>query len=232
MTSEVSCPPLTGGRTYNFSAGPCTLPEPVVKKAQEELLNYQGKGYGVMEMSHRSKEFIAIAKKAEEDFRELLNVPKNYKVLFLQGGGSGQFSAVPLNILGDKTSADYVQTGNWSVNCIKEAKNFVPKVNVIANSKDGDAFPKGVPAADWKHTEGAAYCHYCDNETVHGVEYHEVPIVPAGVELVCDMSSNILSKPIDVSKYALIYAGAQKNLGPAGLTVVIGMFEFVLQSFH
>ncbi|CAG0940345.1 phosphoserine aminotransferase [Gallionellaceae bacterium] len=203
---------------YNFSAGPAVLPHEVLQQAREELLDWHGSGMSVMEMSHRGKEFISIAADAEKDLRELLSIPANYKVLFLQGGAHLQFSMIPLNLLRGKTSADYVNTGEWSKKAIGEAKKFC-NVNVVANNSDKNC--TYVPAFNtWKCDANAAYLHYTPNETIGGVEFNWVPQT-AAVPLVADMSSNILSRQIDVSKFGLIYAGAQKNVGPAGLTLVI-----------
>ncbi len=205
-------------RIYNFSAGPAMLPTAVLERAQEEMLDWQGTGMSVMEMSHRSKEYMSIAEKAEADLRELLAVPDHYKVLFLQGGASSQFAMVPLNLLRDKSTADYVYTGQWSKKAIAEAMRYCD-VNIVATS-EADGF-NSVPAQNkWTLNKDAAYVHYIPNETIGGVEFQWVPEV-GDVPLVADMSSNILSRPIDVSKYGLIYAGAQKNIGPAGLAVVI-----------
>jgi phosphoserine aminotransferase len=203
-------------RLFNFSAGPAVLPETVLKQAAAEMLDWHGSGQSVMEMSHRGKEFMSIAAQAEADLRELLGVPTNYKVLFLQGGATLQFEMIPMNLLRGKASADYVHTGEWAKKAIKEAKAF-GQVNVIASSEDKKFTyaPRG-----WSPSADAAYVHYTANETIGGVEFHWTPDTGT-VPLVCDMSSNILSKPIDVSKYGLIYAGAQKNIGPAGLTIVI-----------
>ncbi|MEW6378651.1 MAG: 3-phosphoserine/phosphohydroxythreonine transaminase [bacterium] len=205
-------------RIYNFSAGPAVLPEEVLKKAGEEALDWHGSGMSVMEMSHRGKEFISIAAQAEADLRSLMNVPANYRILFLQGGATAQFAAVPMNLLRGRKKADYVNTGQWSKKAIAEAKKYC-EVNVAATSADANF--TYVPALDtWRLNKDAAYLHYTSNETIGGVEFNWVP--DAGdVPLACDMSSNILSRPIDVSKYGVIYAGAQKNIGPAGLTVVI-----------
>jgi len=204
-------------KAFNFCAGPAALPESVLKQAQEELLDYQGLGLSLMEMSHRAAEVVAMAEQAESDLRELMAIPDNYKVLFLQGGASSQFAMVPMNLLGDKKTADYVNTGQWSKKAIKEAKRYCD-VNVVASSED-DNFSL-VPAFDtWKLNKDAAYLHYTPNETIGGVEFDFIPDVD--VPIVADMSSTILSRPIDVSKFALIYAGAQKNIGPAGITVVI-----------
>lgn len=210
-------------RAYNFCAGPAALPEAVLKQAQAELLDYQGRGMSVMEMSHRSAEYVAIAEKAERDLRDLLAIPANYKVLFLQGGASTQFAQVPLNLLGDKVGADYVITGEWSKKAAKEARRYC-NVNVAASDEASNCIQ--VPAFNsWKLDPHAAYLHYVANETIHGVEFDFVPDVQ--VPLVTDMSSSILSRPIDVSRYALIYAGAQKNIGPAGITVVIVREDFL-----
>ena len=205
-------------RVFNFSAGPAVLPEEVLQQARDEMLDWQGSGMSVMEMSHRGKEFVAIAARAEADLRELLAIPENYKVLFLQGGASGQFAGIPMNLLRGKSSADYVNTGAWSKKAIGEAKKFC-SVNVAA-SGEADNF-MAVPAqSDWRLDPNAAYVHYTPNETISGVEFHWVPET-GEVPLIADMSSTILSRPIDVSKFGLIYAGAQKNIGPAGLTLVI-----------
>ncbi len=205
-------------RVYNFSAGPAVLPEPVLRQAAEEMLDWHGSGMSVMEMSHRGKEFIAIAEEAEALLRELLAIPANYKVLFLQGGATLQFSMVPINLLRGKRSADYVHTGEWSKKAIKEAKAFC-QVNVAASAEDAN-FTYVPDPSSWKLDPDAAYVHLCTNETIGGVEYHFVPDT-GDVPVVADMSSHILSRPLDVSRYGLIYAGAQKNIGPAGLTIVI-----------
>jgi len=203
---------------YNFSAGPAVLPKEVLLQAQAEMLDWHGSGMSVMEMSHRGREFIGIAEQAEADLRELMNIPANYKVLFLQGGAHLQFSMIPLNLLRGKTTADYLNTGAWSKKAIGEAKKFC-EVNVVASTADNNF--TSVPAFDtWKCNQDAAYLHYTPNETIGGVEFNWIPDC-GDVPLVADMSSNILSREIDVSKFALIYAGAQKNIGPAGLTLVI-----------
>ncbi|MDD4978801.1 MAG: 3-phosphoserine/phosphohydroxythreonine transaminase [Gallionella sp.] len=203
---------------YNFSAGPAVLPREVLLQAQAEMLDWHGSGMSVMEMSHRGKEFISIAAQAEADLRELMAIPDNYKVLFLQGGAHLQFSMIPLNLLRGKLSVDYVNTGEWSKKAIAEAKKF-SHVNVVADNSDKKC--TYVPTFDtWKLDKDAAYVHYTPNETIGGVEFNWVPNT-GDVPLVADMSSNILSRPIDVWKYGLIYAGAQKNIGPAGLTLVI-----------
>ena len=204
-------------RPYNFSAGPAQLPEAVLEQAKAEMLDWRGSGMSVMEMSHRGKEFVAIAEQAEADLRELLAIPANYKVLFLQGGASSQFAAIPLNLLRGKTKADYLNTGMWSKKAISEAKKFA-QVNVVASSEAVNF--STVPAREtWKCDAEAAYLHYTPNETIGGVELHTVPDVD--VPLVADFSSTLLSRPVDVSRFGLIYAGAQKNIGPAGLTLVI-----------
>ena len=205
-------------RIFNFAAGPAVLPEPVLEQASREMLDWHGCGTSVMEMSHRGREFIGIAAAAEADLRELLAVPANYKVLFLQGGATLQFAAIPLNLLRGKRSADYVNTGEWSKKAIKEAKRY-GAVNVAASSEDRN-FTYAPKLAQWKLDPDAAYVHVCTNETIGGVEFNWVPDT-GGVPLVADMSSHILSRPVDVAKYGLIYAGAQKNIGPAGLTIVI-----------
>jgi len=203
---------------YNFSAGPAVLPKEVLLQAQAELLDWHGSGMSVMEMSHRGKEFTGIHAQAEADLRELMGIPANYKVLFLQGGGHLQFSMIPLNLLCGKASADYVNTGEWSKKAIAEAQKF-GKVSVAASNADKNC--TYVPAFDtWQRDPNAAYLHYCPNETIGGVEFNWIPD-SGDVPLVADMSSNILSRPCDVSKFGLIYAGAQKNIGPAGLAVVI-----------
>ncbi len=205
-------------RVFNFSAGPATLPESVLSRAAEEMLDWHGSGMSVMEMSHRGKEFISIAQKAEADLRSLLGIPANYKVLFLQGGALAMNALIPMNLLGQKTSADYVNTGEWSKKSISEARKYC-HVNVAASAED-KKFTYVPPQSGWKLDPNAAYVHVCTNETIGGVEYFWVPDT-GEVPLVADMSSHILSRPIDVSRYGVIYGGAQKNIGPAGLTFVI-----------
>ena len=205
-------------RVFNFSAGPAVLPEPVLQQAAAEMLDWHGSGMSVMEMSHRGKEFIAIHAQAEADLRELMAIPKNYKVLFLQGGASAQFAVVPMNLLRGKTNADYINTGQWSKKAITDAKKYC-KVNVAASS-EADNYTRAPKQAEWKLDPDAAYVHLTTNETIGGVEFHWVPDT-GGVPIVADMSSHILSRPMDVSRYGLIYAGAQKNIGPAGVTIVI-----------
>jgi phosphoserine aminotransferase len=205
-------------RVYNFSAGPAVLPEEVLKKAGQEILDWHGSGMSVMEMSHRGKEFVEIATQAEADLRSLLKVPQNYRILFLQGGATGQFAAVPMNLLRGKSKADYINTGQWSKKAISEAKKFC-QVNIAAASDDAN-FTYVPPMDRWQLSKDAAYVHYTSNETIGGVEFHWIPDT-GDVPLACDMSSDILSRPIDVSRFGVIYAGAQKNIGPAGLTLVI-----------
>lgn len=205
-------------RIYNFSAGPAVLPRDVLVQARDELVNWQGCGMSVMEMSHRGKEYMGIQAQTEADLRELMDIPGNYKVLFLQGGASSQFAMVPMNLLRGKASADYLNTGEWSKKAIKEAKRF-GGVNVVASSEDRN-FSYAPSQDSWKLDPNAAYVHYTPNETIGGVEIFWTPET-GDVPLVADMSSNILSRPMDIAKYGLIYAGAQKNIGPAGVTVVI-----------
>ncbi|MDX1594838.1 MAG: 3-phosphoserine/phosphohydroxythreonine transaminase [Gammaproteobacteria bacterium] len=205
-------------RVFNFSAGPAALPVEVLEQAREEMLDWHGAGMSVMEMSHRGKAFVGIAEQAEADLRELLAVPADYKVLFLQGGATGQFSAVPLNLLRGKTGADYLNTGAWSKKAIAEGKRYCDVR--IAGSSEARNFMSVPMQADLDLDPEAAYLHYTPNETIGGVEFPYVP-ESGDVPLVADMSSTLLSRPIDVSRYGVIYAGAQKNIGPAGLTVVI-----------
>lgn len=203
-------------RVYNFSAGPSTLPLPVLEKAAEEMTNYNGSGMSVMEMSHRSPVYEEIINTAEENFRKLMNIPDNYKVLFLQGGATTQFSAVPLNLMVKNKKADYIISGQFSKKAAAEAERY-GEVKILANSKDKDF--SYIPFVD-KFSPDADYVHICYNNTIFGTTYNYVPDT-GDIPLVADMSSGILSRPIDVSKYGVIYAGAQKNMGPAGLTVVI-----------
>ncbi len=204
-------------RVYNFSAGPAALPLPVLEQARDELLDWQG-GMSVMEVSHRGKAFMAVAERAEADLRDLLAIPAGYRVLFMQGGATAQFSAVPLNLAAAGATADYVNTGHWSERTIKEARRFVT-VNIAAD--EGGSQYTTVPAqSQLRLTRGAAYVHYTPNETIGGVEFPYIPET-GNVPLVADMSSTILSRPLDVSRFGVIYAGAQKNIGPSGITVVI-----------
>ncbi|MGQ0526040.1 MAG: 3-phosphoserine/phosphohydroxythreonine transaminase [Betaproteobacteria bacterium] len=205
-------------RVYNFSAGPAVLPEPVLRQAAAEMLDWHGSGMSVMEMSHRGKEFIAIHAQAEADLRELMAIPGNYKVLFLQGGAAAQFALVPMNLLRGKQAADYVNTGEWSKKAIGEAKRYC-RVNIAASGEDAN-FSYVPKQARWKLDPQAAYVHITSNETIGGVAFHWMPDT-GSVPLVSDMSSHILSRPMEVSRFGLIYAGAQKNIGPAGLTIVI-----------
>lgn len=205
-------------RVFNFSAGPAVLPEVVLQRAATEMLDWHGSGMSVMEMSHRSKAFIGIAEKAEADLRTLLALPAHYRVLFLQGGAIAENAIVPMNLLGDKSTADYVDTGEWSKKSIQEAKKYCT-VNLAASAADS-GFTRVPPQETWSLTKDAAYVHVCTNETIGGVEYHWTPDT-GEVPLVADMSSHLLSRPVDVSKFGVIYGGAQKNMGPAGLTVVI-----------
>ncbi|WP_166263790.1 3-phosphoserine/phosphohydroxythreonine transaminase [Marinobacter caseinilyticus] len=205
-------------RAYNFCAGPAILPESVLQQARDEMLDWRGTGMSVMEMSHRSDEFVEIAETAEQDFRELAGVPDDYAVLFMQGGASSQFATIPLNLLGDRSSADYVNTGIWSKKAIAEASRYA-NVNVVASS-EGNGFTTIPDPSDWQCDPTAAYLHYTPNETIGGLEFDFVPDA-GSVPLVADMSSTILSRPLDVSRFGVIYAGAQKNIGPSGLVVVV-----------
>jgi phosphoserine aminotransferase len=214
-------------RVINFSAGPAVLPEPVLRQAADEMLDWHGSGMSVMEMSHRGKEFIAIHAEAEALLRELMTIPANYKVLFMQGGAIGENAIVPMNMLRGKASADYIHTGEWSKKSIAEAKKYA-RVNVAASGEAGRF--TSIPAREtWQLDPEAAYVHICANETIGGVEYHFTPETGA-VPLVADMSSDILSRPVDVAKYGLIYGGAQKNIGPAGLTIVIVRDDLIGQA--
>ena len=202
-------------RIFNFSAGPAMLPAEVLSRAGDEILDWHGSGMSVMEMSHRGKEFVGIAAEAEKDLRELLAIPANYKLLFLQGGATLQFAQIPMNLLRGKSKADYISTGEWSKKAIKEAKAFCD-VHIAASAEDRNF---SYAPKSWDLRKDAAYVHYCSNETIGGVEFHQVP--KAEIPLVADASSHFLSRPIEVAKFGLIYAGAQKNVGPAGLTIVI-----------
>ncbi len=205
-------------KIYNFSAGPAVLPQPVLERAREELLDWRGSGMSVMEMSHRGKEFISIAERAEADLRTLLAVPENYKVLFLQGGATTQFAMVPMNLLGERRRADYIHTGEWAKKAIVEARKYCD-VNVAASS-EAQKFSYAPVQSEWQLSAEAAYVHYTANETIGGVEFHWIPDAGA-VPLVCDISSNMLSRPLPIERFGLLYGGAQKNIGPAGLTIVI-----------
>jgi phosphoserine aminotransferase len=208
----------SSSRVYNFSAGPAMLPLEVMQRAKDEFLNWHGIGMSVMEISHRGEDYQVVAEEAESDLRDLLQIPASYKVLFLQGGARSQFAMVPLNLLGIKKTADYLETGIWSEIAIQEAARYC-EVSVVASSK-GSHYRTIPPREHWQQSEEAAYFHYVDNETINGVEFNTAPSV-GNVPLVCDMSSNILSRPFDINQYALVYASAQKNVGPAGLTLVI-----------
>jgi len=207
-------------KIFNFCAGPAMLPTAVMAQAQSEFCNWQGLGVSVMEVSHRSPEYIAMAAEAEQDLRDLMAIPDNYKVLFCHGGGRGQFAAVPLNLLGDKLDADYLLTGEWSKSAVVEAKKHarISETDIMVTTADGKITVK--PVEQWPINAGAAYLHYCPNETIEGIELFDTPETGV-VPLVADMSSTILSRPIDVSKFGVIYAGAQKNIGPSGLSIVI-----------
>ena len=205
-------------KVFNFSAGPAVLPEEVLQQAAAEMLDWHGSGQSVMEMSHRGKEYMSIHAQAEADLRELMQIPSGYKVLFLQGGATLQFAQIPMNLMRGKPSADYVNTGEWSKKAIKEAKLF-GKVNIAASGEDRN-FSYIPELSSWKLDPQAAYVHICSNETIGGVEFNWVPDT-GDVPLVADLSSCFLSRPVDVARYGLLYGGAQKNIGPAGLTIVI-----------
>ncbi|WP_256079953.1 3-phosphoserine/phosphohydroxythreonine transaminase [Massilia sp. YIM B04103] len=207
---------------YNFSAGPAVLPKEVLAQAAAEMLDWHGSGMSVMEMSHRGPEFISIYRAAERDLRDLLAVPENYRILFMQGGGLSQNAVIPMNMLGHKgpgATIDFIQTGSWSSKSIQEAGRYA-KVNVAASAK-ADGFTHVPPQSEWQLTPDAAYLHVCTNETIDGVEFNFVPTAQGATPIVADMSSHILSRPVDVSKYGVIFGGAQKNIGPAGVTVAI-----------
>ncbi|MFM2478339.1 3-phosphoserine/phosphohydroxythreonine transaminase [Celerinatantimonas sp. MCCC 1A17872] len=204
---------------YNFCSGPAMMPTEVMAKAQQEFTNWRDLGVSVMEISHRSADYIAMAEEAEQDLRDLLAIPDNYKVLFCHGGGRGQFSAVPMNILGDKKLASYVTTGHWSHCALDEGKKYASADVFDALLKDDEGNISVRPVSQWRYSHDSAYLHYCPNETIEGIAIHQAPDVD--VPLVGDFSSTLLSEPLDVSKFGIIYAGAQKNIGPSGLTVVI-----------
>ncbi|MCE5233325.1 MAG: 3-phosphoserine/phosphohydroxythreonine transaminase [Mizugakiibacter sp.] len=205
-------------RVWNFSAGPAALSEEVLREAQRDLLDWHGIGASVMELSHRGKAFIALAEQAERDLRDLLAVPAGYKVLFLQGGATQHFAQIPMNLAADGQSADYIVGGHWSEKAVRESAPYVQAR--VAASSAAQGYTRLPPRAEWDLNPGAAYVHITTNETIHGVEYRDIPRV-GDVPLVADMSSNILSEPLDVGRFGLIYAGAQKNIGPAGLVVMI-----------
>ncbi|MGF1740355.1 3-phosphoserine/phosphohydroxythreonine transaminase [Vibrio profundum] len=203
---------------FNFSAGPAGLPQAVMRKAQAEFINWNQCGTSVMEMSHRSAAFIQVAKQAEQDLRDLLSVPDNYKVLFCHGGARGQFSAVPGNLLGEASSATYIDAGYWAASAVQEAKKYcTPEVVQAKTEIEGKVAV--LPASEWNIASESAYVHFCPNETIDGIEINDLPVT--NKPIVADMSSTILSRRIDVSKYGVIYAGAQKNIGPAGICIVI-----------
>ncbi len=205
-------------RAFNFCAGPAALPTEVLEQARDEMLDWQGRGISVMETSHRNPEFMAVATQAEQDLRDLLAIPDNYRVLFMQGGATAQFATVPLNLLGKRMSADYLDTGHWSSKAIKEASRYC-RVNVVASSADSN-YAIVPDASQWRLSSDAAYVHYTPNETIGGLAFADIPDT-GDIPLVADMSSSILSEPLDISRFGLIYAGAQKNIGPAGITLVI-----------
>ncbi len=209
----------TTQRVYNFSAGPAVLPVSVLEEIQRDLIALPGVGMSILEISHRSKPFEAILAQAEADIRSLAAIPASYKVLFLQGGASLQFSMVPMNLLGAGATADYIDSGSWADKAIKEAKK-VGSVNVAASTK-GENYSRLPSQGELKLTPGAAYVHMTSNNTIEGTEYNTLPQVPADVPLVSDTSSDMFSRPIDIARHGLVYAGAQKNMGPAGVTVVI-----------
>ncbi|KHT61166.1 MFS transporter [Photobacterium gaetbulicola] len=203
---------------YNFCAGPAMIPADVLKKAQQELVDWNDLGTSVMEISHRGKEFIAVAKQSEQDLRDLLSIPDNYHVLFCHGGARAQFAAVPMNLLGEADSADYMDGGYWAHSAAEEASKYC-QPNIVDITCERDGKKAILPAAEWPLSGDAAFVHFCPNETIDGIEIRDLPLTDKPI--VADMSSTILSRPIDVSKYGVIYAGAQKNIGPAGLTIVI-----------
>ncbi len=205
-------------RVFNFSAGPAALPESVLVRVREELLDWQGERASVMEVSHRGKDFVALAQKSEQDLRTLLQIPQSYKVLFLQGGATQHFAQIPLNFARRDQTADYIVTGHWGEKAAKEAAPLA-QVRIAATGADAK-FTAIPPRAAWKLDASAAYVHYTPNETIHGVEFHEIPDI-ASAPLIADMSSNILSRPLDVTKFGVVYAGAQKNIGASGLVVMI-----------
>jgi phosphoserine aminotransferase len=213
-------------RVFNFSAGPAALPEAVLRQAADEMLDWQGTGMSVMEMSHRGKAFMSIHEQALSDLRELLGVPSNYRVLFMQGGALAENAIVPLNLMGPRGKADYLVTGSWSAKSAKEAARY-GTVNIVADAgRDGGGYTTVPPQRDWSLSADAAYLHLCTNETIDGVEFATPPTVGDGgvggaVPVVADMSSNLLSRAVDVARYGAIYGGAQKNIGPAGLTIVV-----------
>ncbi|WAS99701.1 3-phosphoserine/phosphohydroxythreonine transaminase [Rouxiella chamberiensis] len=206
-------------QVYNFSSGPAMIPAEVLRRAEQELCNWRGLGTSVMEISHRSKEFIEVAEESEKDIRDLMNIPSNYKVLFCHGGARAQFAAIPMNLLGDKSTADYIDGGYWAHSAVKEAQKYCTPNVIDITTTFGDK--RGLlPMSEWKLSADSAYVHYCPNETIDGLAIDEMPDFGDKV-VIADYSSTILSRPIDVSRFGVIYAGAQKNIGPAGLTLVI-----------
>ncbi|EIC84809.1 3-phosphoserine/phosphohydroxythreonine transaminase [Serratia sp. M24T3] len=206
-------------QVYNFSSGPAMIPAEVLRRAEQELCNWHGLGTSVMEISHRSKEFIQVAEESEKDIRDLMNIPSNYKVLFCHGGARAQFAAIPMNLLGDKSTADYIDGGYWAHSAVKEAQKYCTPNVIDITTTIGDK--RGLlPMSEWKLSQDAAYVHYCPNETIDGLAIDELPDFGDKV-VIADFSSTILSSQIDVSRFGVIYAGAQKNIGPAGLTLVI-----------
>ena len=215
-------------RVYNFSPGPAALPEEVLRQAADEMLDWHGRGMSIMEVSHRGPDFTEVAREAQADLRELLDIPENYEVLFLQGGAIGQNAAVPLNLMRGRTIAAYVDTGAWSTKSINEARRYC-EVKVIASGAP-EGYTRVPKQGEWQPTEGSAYVHVCTNETIGGLEYHWTPNSPQDTPVVADMSSHILSRRIEVSQYGLIYAGAQKNIGQAGVTIVIVREDLIGQA--
>ncbi|XP_051133448.1 phosphoserine aminotransferase 2, chloroplastic-like [Andrographis paniculata] len=224
-SSSTSSADASSDRVFNFAAGPATLPENVLLKAQSELYNWNGSGMSVMEMSHRGKEFMSIIQKAESDLRSLLNIPSDYSVLFLQGGATTQFAAVPLNLCTPDDAVDYIVTGSWGDKAFKEASKFCNPKTIWSGKSD--KYTKIPKFETLDHTPNAKYLHICANETIHGVEFKDYPTPAGDAILVADMSSNFCSKPVDVTKFGLIYAGAQKNVGPSGVTIVIVRSDLV-----
>ncbi len=204
-------------RIFNFSAGPATLPLPVLEKAQKEIVNFRGTGIGIMEISHRSKEFVALYEETVENFRQILGIPDNYRILFLQGGASSQFFMVPMNLLRQQQKATYLNTGTWSKKAIDQAKLF-GEIHIGFSSEES-TFDRVPGPGEFSVAEGSEYLYYTSNNTIFGTQFQQAP--EAAIPLVCDMSSDILSKPINIEKHGIIFAGAQKNLGPAGVTLVI-----------
>ncbi|EYC30064.1 hypothetical protein Y032_0005g2427 [Ancylostoma ceylanicum] len=206
------------GRKINFGAGPAKIPDEVLLKARDELTNFAGTGISILEMSHRSKEFAEVLEETKDLLRQLMNIPEEFEILFMQGGGTGQFAAIPLNIKGNKEFADYIVTGTWSSKAAAEGSKYIKVKKVFTPSKPFVTIPD---QSGWDHDENAAFLYYCANETVHGIEFHSPPHSPHGVPLVADISSNFLSRPFDFTDHGIVFGGTQKNLGAAGLTVVM-----------